>query len=316
MHFAYLQDDFKVSSKLTLNLGVRYEFATPQWEDQNRLGNFDPATATLIQRKTARFTTGRWSIPTATTGRRDLASPTRHSQRLLLRGGYGISYIHFNRLGGENLLSVQRAEHHQQQCHAAGFTAAAAQATNFLNCFRKTEQGYLMVCRAGTIQSFDRACQLHAEGHAHAVCSELATLTVQHELPMEAVARCCLRRQSQQQADHSCRLQSGASEHTRLIRRLDSAAAAPPIPNLLVVQASYNAGFATLPCLADQAGKALCWTACICSTPLRGRRQWTTRRTTWKPTPAITRAAISEPGERQRAVQLRSAVQQYDQRRL
>ena len=49
MHFFYVQDDFKVSPKLTLNMGVRYEFATPQWEDKNRISNFDPATNTLIQ---------------------------------------------------------------------------------------------------------------------------------------------------------------------------------------------------------------------------------------------------------------------------
>ena len=31
MHFFYLQDDFKVTPKFTLNIGARYEFATPQY---------------------------------------------------------------------------------------------------------------------------------------------------------------------------------------------------------------------------------------------------------------------------------------------
>ena len=44
MHFAYLQDDWRASSKLTLNLGLRYEYSTPYWEKDNVLSNFDPAT--------------------------------------------------------------------------------------------------------------------------------------------------------------------------------------------------------------------------------------------------------------------------------
>ena len=51
MHFGYVQDDWRASPKLTLNLGLRYEFATPQWEKDNFLTNFDPATNTLIQAK-------------------------------------------------------------------------------------------------------------------------------------------------------------------------------------------------------------------------------------------------------------------------
>ena len=51
MHFGYIQDDIKATERLTLNLGLRYEFATPQWEEDNFLTNFDPATNTLIQAK-------------------------------------------------------------------------------------------------------------------------------------------------------------------------------------------------------------------------------------------------------------------------
>ncbi|MEK6397720.1 MAG: TonB-dependent receptor, partial [Terriglobus sp.] len=47
--FMYVQDDIKVTPSLTINAGLRYEIVTPQWERDNKLANFDPATKTLIQ---------------------------------------------------------------------------------------------------------------------------------------------------------------------------------------------------------------------------------------------------------------------------
>ena len=37
----YIQDDWKVNDKLTLNLGVRYEITTPMYDANNEAANFD-----------------------------------------------------------------------------------------------------------------------------------------------------------------------------------------------------------------------------------------------------------------------------------
>jgi hypothetical protein len=44
----YIQDDFKVSPKLTLNLGLRYDYTTPIFEAHNQQSNFDFATGQLV----------------------------------------------------------------------------------------------------------------------------------------------------------------------------------------------------------------------------------------------------------------------------
>ena len=45
---AFVQDDYKVTSTLTLNLGLRYDYTTPISEAHNRQSNFDFATGQLI----------------------------------------------------------------------------------------------------------------------------------------------------------------------------------------------------------------------------------------------------------------------------
>lgn len=40
---SYFQDDWKVTRRLTLNLGVRYDYLGPSTDVKNRLGNFDPS---------------------------------------------------------------------------------------------------------------------------------------------------------------------------------------------------------------------------------------------------------------------------------
>lgn len=44
----YIQDDFKLHSRITLNLGVRYEYQTPWVEKFNRIFTFDPKTGSMV----------------------------------------------------------------------------------------------------------------------------------------------------------------------------------------------------------------------------------------------------------------------------
>ncbi len=44
----YFNDDWKVSDRLSLNVGLRWEYAGPGYEAHNHLSGFDPGTATII----------------------------------------------------------------------------------------------------------------------------------------------------------------------------------------------------------------------------------------------------------------------------
>jgi hypothetical protein len=105
MYFGYVQDDFKATSKLTLNLGVRYEFATPQWERDNKLTNFNPATGSLIFASDGSLYNRALVHPQTNNWAPRVGFAYQVAPKTVIRSAYGISYVQFNRLGGENLLA-------------------------------------------------------------------------------------------------------------------------------------------------------------------------------------------------------------------
>ncbi len=105
MHFLYLQDDFKVSRRLTLNIGLRYEFATPQWEGGNRLANFDPSNNSMVLAKSGSLRERSLVNPDRNNMGPRIGAAYTLNDKTVIRAAFGVSYIHFNRLGGENLLA-------------------------------------------------------------------------------------------------------------------------------------------------------------------------------------------------------------------
>jgi hypothetical protein len=104
MHYLYLQDDIRLSSRFTVNAGLRYELVTPQWESHNLLSNYDPATQSLIQAKSGSlYDRALVNIPKLDFAPR-LGFSYSIDPKTVVRAGYGINYAQFNREGGENLL--------------------------------------------------------------------------------------------------------------------------------------------------------------------------------------------------------------------
>lgn len=95
----YLQDDYRVTSKLTLNLGLRWEFATPMYERDNNWTNFNPATNTLIKASGGSLYNRALVHPDYHDFGPRLGLAYSLSPSTVIRAGYGISYSFFNRPG-------------------------------------------------------------------------------------------------------------------------------------------------------------------------------------------------------------------------
>jgi hypothetical protein len=142
-HWFFVQDDFRVNSKLTLNLGLRYELMSPVYDADNKLANFNPATNSLILAKDGgiedrTLQKQRWNNFSPRLG-----GAYQLNAKTVLRGGYGYGYNFWNRMASAELLNtnapfVTRFSTTNSPANLGNLCTG----NNFANCFRTREAGY------------------------------------------------------------------------------------------------------------------------------------------------------------------------------
>jgi outer membrane receptor protein involved in Fe transport len=95
----YVQDDWHATSKLTFNLGLRWEFATPVWDRDNYWSNFNPATNTLVRATNGSLYNRALVNPDYKDFGPRIGMAYAWDNKTSVRAGYGISYDFFNRPG-------------------------------------------------------------------------------------------------------------------------------------------------------------------------------------------------------------------------
>jgi hypothetical protein len=153
MHYMYGQDDWRVSNRLTLNLGLRYELGTPPFETNNQLSNFNPltspATSTLVTASAGSIFNRALINQNHLNIAPRLGFAYEIDNKTVVRGGYGIGYQQFLRAATVNELA-QNAPYnvdnvitqYAPQSKTSPQAVCASLAVTPTSCFMPTQNGY------------------------------------------------------------------------------------------------------------------------------------------------------------------------------
>jgi hypothetical protein len=142
-HWFYLQDDFKVNNKLTLNMGLRYELTSPTYDRDNKLANFDPAQNKLVTATSGSISNRTLQRQTWNNFAPRIGGAYQLNPKTVLRAGYGFGWNYWNRMASAEYLNtnapfVTRFSTPNTPASLPNLCVANA----FANCFRTREQGY------------------------------------------------------------------------------------------------------------------------------------------------------------------------------
>ena len=103
----FVQDDWKVDPRLTLNLGLRYDYMTPALEVSNNQTNFIPdGSGSLIFAKDGSVQDRGLVKPDRNNFAPRVGVAYKVNEQTILRGGWGIFYNLFDRVGSEDQLAL------------------------------------------------------------------------------------------------------------------------------------------------------------------------------------------------------------------
>jgi hypothetical protein len=102
----FFEDDWKVTPQLTLNLGMRYDFATPALNGKNEMANFDPTAGALVFAGASGLKSRALVNPNYTNFGPRVGFAYSPDSKTVVRGGYGIYYTVFERYGSEDQLAL------------------------------------------------------------------------------------------------------------------------------------------------------------------------------------------------------------------